>query len=43
MTTVFADTFYWIAFTNAQDQAHNKAKDFTLAARPALICTTEEV
>ena len=29
MKTVFADTFYWIAFTNVQDLAHDRAKAFT--------------
>ena len=43
MNTVFADTFYWIAFTNVQDLAHEKAKDFTRSATPTTICTTEEV
>ena len=43
MNTVFADTFYWIAFTNAQDHAHERAKQFTLSAKPRTIYTTEEV
>jgi predicted nucleic acid-binding protein len=43
MSAVFADTFYWIAFTNPQDAAHDKAKEFTLAAKPGAIYTTEEV
>jgi predicted nucleic acid-binding protein len=43
MNAVFADTFYWIAFTNAQDDAHEKAKEFTLSAKPGAIYTTEEV
>jgi hypothetical protein len=25
MSAVFADTFYWIAFTNVQDFAHERA------------------
>jgi uncharacterized protein len=43
MNAVFADTFYWIALTNIQDFAHEKAKAFTRSANPANICTTEEV
>jgi predicted nucleic acid-binding protein len=43
MNVVFADTFYWIAFTNALDLAHEKVKTFTRATRPDLICTSEEV
>jgi hypothetical protein len=43
MNTVFADTFYWIAFTNAQDTAHEKAREFTLSAKPGASHTTEEV
>jgi len=43
MIMVFADTFYWIAFTNVQDIAHEKAREFTLSAKPAAIYTTEEV
>ena len=43
MNAVFADTFYWIAFTNVQDLAHENAKAFTLSAKPGRICTTEEV
>jgi uncharacterized protein len=43
MNAVFADTFYWIALTNVQDLAHEKAKSFTRATNPTKICTTEEV
>jgi predicted nucleic acid-binding protein len=43
MTAVFADTFYWIAFTNIQDRAHEKVKAFTVASPPRLIVVTEEV
>jgi hypothetical protein len=34
MNAVFADTFYWIAFTNVQDLAHEKVKAFTSFAKP---------
>ena len=27
MTAIFADTFYWIAFTNVQDRAHSAVPD----------------
>ena len=43
MNAFFADTFYWIAFTNVQDLAHERVKGFTRSARPDVICTTEEV
>jgi predicted nucleic acid-binding protein len=43
MNAVFADTFYWVAVTNIQDRAHERAKSFTLSAPPGTICTTEEV
>ncbi len=43
MTEVFADTFYWVAFTNIRDTVHERAKAFMRAAPPRLILTTEEV
>ena len=43
MNMVFADTFYWIAFTNVQDLAHERVKAFTRSAKPDVICTTDEV
>jgi predicted nucleic acid-binding protein len=43
MSALFADTFYWIALTSVEDFAHEKVKTFTHAAKPDLICTTEEV
>ena len=43
MNAFFADTFYWIAFTNVQDLAHERAKGFTRSVNPDVICTTEEV
>jgi hypothetical protein len=42
MTEVFADTFYWIAFTNIQDLAHERVKAFRHASPPRLIVVTEE-
>jgi hypothetical protein len=32
MNAFFADTFYWIAFTNVQDLAHGRVKAFTRTA-----------
>jgi uncharacterized protein len=43
MNAVFADTFYWVAFTNFKDVAHERVKAFTLGAKVDLIWTTEEV
>jgi uncharacterized protein len=43
MNAIFADTFFWIAFTNVQDQAHERAKAFARSATPSTIFTTEEV
>jgi predicted nucleic acid-binding protein len=43
MTEVFADPFYWVAFTNIRDTAHERAKAFMRTAPPRLILTTEEV
>ena len=43
MSAVFADTFYWIALTNLQEIAHEKAKSFALSKEPGALCTTEEV
>ena len=43
MRLVFADTFFWIAFTNVQDLAHEKAKTFARSGMLDTICTTEEV
>jgi predicted nucleic acid-binding protein len=43
MTGIFADTFYWIAFTNIQGPAHERVKAFTHASPPRLIVVTEEV
>jgi len=43
MNRVFADTFYWIAFTNPQDLAHEWARDFARTVEPSTMFTTEEV
>jgi predicted nucleic acid-binding protein len=43
MSTLFADTFYWIALTNIRDLAHERVKTFTRTAKPNAIWTTEDV
>lgn len=43
MRAFFADTFYWIALTNPQDESHERVMEFTRRSKPDLICTTEEV
>jgi hypothetical protein len=43
MNAVFADSFCWIAITNLQDLAHERAKALTLSPTPGALCTTEEV
>jgi hypothetical protein len=43
MSTLFADTFFWIAVTNVQDLAHESAMALALSSPPAIILTTEEV
>jgi predicted nucleic acid-binding protein len=43
MNAIFADTFFWIALTNVQDQAHERAKSFARSTAPSTIFTAEEV
>jgi predicted nucleic acid-binding protein len=43
MSTLFADTFFWIAVTNVQDLAHESAMALAFSSPPATIVTTEEV
>ena len=43
MRAIFADTSYWIALTNVQDDAHEKAKTLTLSLQPRLFLTSEPV
>jgi predicted nucleic acid-binding protein len=43
MNAIFADTFFWIALTNVQDQAHERAKSFARSTSHGTIFTTEEV
>jgi len=42
MKAVFADTFYWIAFTNVRDAAHEKAKALTRSWQQTTVVTSEE-
>ena len=43
MRTVFADTFYWIALLNPNDQAHTRAVGVSKGLGAAMIITTDEV
>jgi predicted nucleic acid-binding protein len=43
MTLVFADSAYWVALTNPQDQWADKARALETRASDAGIVTTEEV
>jgi predicted nucleic acid-binding protein len=43
MTAVFADTFYWIALVDFNDNAHHRAMALTSQLSDALLVTTDEV
>ena len=43
MKAVFADTFYWTALTNTDDNAHEQAVEFSRTLRPDSTVTTEDV
>jgi uncharacterized protein len=43
MTDVFADTFYWVALTNAQDSRHREAMEIFRSGGTPRIVTTEQV
>jgi predicted nucleic acid-binding protein len=43
MNAVFADTAYWIALTNVQDEDHDKAKALSASLRQHSVITTETV
>jgi len=43
MNAIFADTFFWIALTDFQDQSHEKAKSFARSTAQTTMFTTEEV
>lgn len=43
MTTVFADTGYWIALLDPQDTLHQKAINLSISLAEAKICTSELV
>lgn len=43
MTTVFADTFYWVALANPRDRWHERAKAISESLRQIHLLTTDEV
>jgi len=43
MTALFADTFYWIALTDWNDDSHQRALALTAERTNTLIVTTDEV
>lgn len=43
MTKVFADTFYWVALTNRDDQWHQRVTAFSSTLGSAQIFTIDEV
>ena len=43
MNAIFADTSYWIALANVQDEAHEIASAFSLSLKSFPILTTEPV
>ena len=43
MKAVFADTFYWIALTSTEDDAHHRAVEFSKTSGVDRTVTTEDV
>ena len=43
MSTVFADSLYWIAFINSRDQWHERAVSIKTALTDASLVTTDSV
>ena len=43
MREIFADSFYWIALANPNDQCHRAASEFSKANDEATLVTTDEV
>ena len=43
MTALFADTFYWIALADFNDNAHRRALALASERASSLIVTTDEV
>jgi predicted nucleic acid-binding protein len=43
MTSVFADTSYWIALADSADSSHRKALELTSRFAETAIVTTDEV
>lgn len=43
MRTIFADTFYWVALINPQDDWHNRVIQVSQSLDKTLLITTEEI
>ena len=43
MKRIFADTFYWVALINSQDDWHQRAREITSTFKNGEIVTTDEV
>jgi len=43
MREIFADSFYWIALANPNDEWHQAAKNFSQANQDATLVTSDEV
>jgi predicted nucleic acid-binding protein len=43
MKQIFADTFYWVALINSQDNWHQRAREITFTFKNVEIVTTDEV
>jgi len=43
MNAIFADTFFWIALTDFQDESHERAMVFARSTARNTMFTTEEV
>jgi len=43
MKQIFADTFYWVALINPQDNWHQRAREVTSSLKNVKLVTTDEV
>jgi predicted nucleic acid-binding protein len=43
MKQIFADTFYWVALINSQDNWHQRAREVTSSLKNVELVTTDEV
>ncbi len=43
MKQIFADTFYWVALINPQDNWHQQAREVTSSLKNVKLVTTDEV